>query len=278
MGMLRDSYRGDIRGETRGLGGGEWPRAVRRLAVSLGPLPGGQGREGGRGPVVAKILLVEDDPDLAPALEATLRQSGYEAVCARTGRQALQLLQDPGGFDLVVLDLMLPDLSGLEVCGRIRRTPSQADLPVLMLTALGTETDKIAGFRRGADDYLVKPPAMRELTLRIEALLRRSGGRPPPNLQLGPVSLDPQARTVEVDGRLLGVTPTEWKLLHELVSAGGGVCSRSDLMERAWDDSGERTERAVDVAVLRLRRKMGRHGGWIRTMRGAGYALIDPGG
>jgi DNA-binding response OmpR family regulator len=221
---------------------------------------------------VAKIVVVEDEAELAAAIAARLRSDGHAVAVADSGPAAVALAasQRP---DVVVLDLMLPGFDGLEVCRRIQRG---RQVPVIMLTARGSETDRVVGLEVGADDYLCKPFSMRELTARVRALLRRVE-RPPGDgdrvLRAGSVELDVSRRRASRDGQVVGLTATEFDLLAHLLAAPGVVRTREELLAEVWgyrDGSGPRT---VDSHVRAVRRKVGAE--VIRTVHGIGYAGAD---
>lgn len=222
----------------------------------------------------SRILIVEDETDLAELIAFHLRQDGYQAEIAGNGRLGLEkALADPP--DLVVLDLMLPEMLGSEVCRNLRKDPRTAALPVLMLTAKGEEIDRVVGFEVGADDYVVKPFSLRELLLRIKSLLRRSqpvidsGGI----LQFGPLSIDPQRHEVRVDNEVVVLTAIEYRLLTTLAERRGRLQSRDQLLTDVWGYNYVGDTRTVDTHVTRLRSKLGVGGELIRTVRGFGYKL-----
>jgi DNA-binding response OmpR family regulator len=220
------------------------------------------------------ILIVEDEAPIADAVAARLESEGFRVHIAHdgpTGVDASARLRP----DLVVLDLMLPGLDGLEVCRRIQR---ERQVPVLMLTARDTETDTVVGLEVGADDYMTKPFSPRELVARVHALLRRSIRTPEAtaSLRVGDVSIDPAARRVERSGTAVHLTPTEFDLVLHLASRPGVVYPREQLLADVWgyrDGGGTRT---VDSHVRGIRRKLGED--IIRTVHGVGYALGEPGG
>lgn len=226
---------------------------------------------------MTKILVVEDEPDIALALQLLLERAGYQFLAASDGRTGLRLVH-AARPDLVVLDIGLPEMDGWAVLERLRDI---ADTPVLMLTAHGHESDKVRGLRSGADDYLTKPFANNELLARVEVMLRRSrsagaesGARGRTEYyDDGVVRVDPRTRLVEVEGRQIELTNTEFKLLNVLVRHAGAVLSPRQLLEWVWDDpTGVGPER-VKFAVLRLRRKLGWSGDRspINAVRGVGY-------
>lgn len=225
------------------------------------------------------ILVVEDEKDLAELLSINLRKFGYDVTIATSGRAALDALahQVP---DLVLLDVMLPELSGTEVASRIRSNPAMSDTPIIMVTAKGTEVDQLVGLTAGADDYIVKPFSMRILQARIETVLRRTQ-RPPAGasiLCLGGVELDVDTHEVTVDGHQIKLTLTEFRLLCTLLQSPNRVLNRSVLMSRAMGPGVTVTERTIDVHITAIRKKLGDKANMIRTIRGVGYrATADTG-
>ena len=185
---------------------------------------------------MARILVVDDDRDVAGTIERTLQRRDHEVVVAHSGVQALQLIQEQCP-DLVVLDIMMPRMDGLEVCERIRTLPNVATVPILFLTARGKIEDKIEGFEAGADDYLTKPFDLRELELRVRALLRRSLPTEAPKapLEVGLLSLDPRTFRLDVDGNILLLTPVEFELLYYLMKHAGEVISTERLLQEVWE-------------------------------------------
>jgi DNA-binding response OmpR family regulator len=227
------------------------------------------------------ILLVEDSQVLAKAISDELRAAGYQVLHAPEGSAALDLhgRRQP---DLVILDWGLPGLDGLEVLRRLRRG---AVTPVLMLTGRDEEADRVLGLEVGADDYLTKPFSMRELLARVRAVLRRAeiaretplSGRPDGDapLKSGPLLLDPQAHRATLSGEPLHLTRTEFLLLQMLLRHSGRAFSRNDLLDAVWGHDYIDGDRAVDNAVLRLRRKLGTLGECLETVRGVGYRWQD---
>lgn len=218
------------------------------------------------------ILVVEDERDILDLVDFNLRQGGYKVLTTTDGAEGLRLAQSESP-DLVVLDLMLPGMEGKEVCRRLRQGQATRRMPILMLTALASETDRIIGFELGADDYLTKPFSTRELVLRVGAILRRlsddqgSAG----SLRLGPLHIDSQRHLVEVEGKELKLTATEFRLLHHLASRAGRVQTREVLLERVWGYAYEGYARTVDTHIRRLRKKLGSLADNIETVRGMGY-------
>ena len=226
--------------------------------------------------MAASILIVEDEAELAEVLRYNLEQAGYRVQHSATGRGALELVgRDPP--DLVILDLMLPDVSGTEVCRTLRHDPAARAIPVLMLTAAGAEIDRVVGFEVGADDYMVKPFSMRELLLRVAAILRRAQPGAPERqpVEAGPIRVDREAHRVWVEGHEVTLTPLEFRLLATLLARRGRVQSREVLLEDVWGVSGEITTRTVDTHIKRLREKLGPAARMVETVRGIGYRYAD---
>ncbi|HYB70830.1 MAG TPA: response regulator [Candidatus Bathyarchaeia archaeon] len=222
-----------------------------------------------------RILIVEDEPDIRDLLVFHLEREGYHVVRSRSGPEALRLAR-AGPPDLVLLDIMLPEMDGLEVCRRLRQDPATRDLPIVMLTARGDEVDRVLGLELGADDYVVKPFSPRELIARIRAVLRRTRpAAPAAPLAVGRLTIDPAAHTVTVDGGPVSLTRKEFDLLRALVEARGRVLSREFLLDTVWGytAAGEIESRTVDVHVRRLRQKLGGEGARIGTVTGVGYRL-----
>ena len=230
-------------------------------------------------PVIPQtVLVVDDEETIAEAVQARLESEGYRVLVAGDGGQAIETAARERP-DLVVLDLMLPGMDGLEVCRQLQR---DRWVPVLMLTARTEEADKVAGFAVGADDYLTKPFSLRELVVRVRAILRRverigqaSSSDP---LQLGGMSIDPTRRRVAVDGTDVPLTPLEFEILLTLAREPGVVFTREQLMERVWGYRDYAGGRVVDSHVARIRRKLGEDGDgprFIRTIHGVGYAFRE---
>jgi DNA-binding response OmpR family regulator len=221
---------------------------------------------------VAKIVVVEDEAELAAAIAARLRSEGHCVTVAGDGPGAVRLVTDSQP-DVVVLDIMLPGFDGLQVCRQIQR---DRPVPVIMLTARGSETDLVVGLEVGADDYLTKPFSMRELTARVRALLRRaehSAAGPDRVLRVGRVEIDVPRRRARIGGRLVALTATEFDLVAYLLQSPGVVRTRDEILAEVWgyrDGSGQRT---VDSHVRAVRRKVGAD--IIRTVHGVGYAGSD---
>lgn len=223
---------------------------------------------------MARILIIEDEPDLQKVLAYNLRQAGHEPLQALRGIDGLELARTERP-ELVLLDLMLPDVSGNEVCRRLKADGATAHIPVVMLTARGEEIDRVVGFELGADDYVVKPFSVRELLLRIQAVLRRQVAQANPQDVFGPLSIDREAHRVRVLGEEAPLTALEFRLLVALYDARGRVLTRSVLLEQVWGIEADITTRTVDTHVKRLRQKIGLAGDYILTMRGVGYRFVD---
>ena len=225
-----------------------------------------------------RILIVEDDPPLAEVLRYNLEGEGFETVLAADGREALLLLEeDPP--DLVVLDWMLPKLSGIDVCNAMRHKPELRSVPVIMLTARGAEHDRVRGLDAGADDYVTKPFSPRELIARIRAVLRRASAVPEGEpLRAGGIVMDLDTHLVHRDDREVILAPTEFRLLKVLIERPGRVYSREQLLDLVWGRDIYVESRTVDVHIRRLRVALNADGApdLIRTVRSAGYSL-DPG-
>ncbi|NJD20006.1 MAG: response regulator transcription factor [Gemmatimonadetes bacterium] len=234
---------------------------------------------------VPRVLVVEDEPDIAALIAYQLTREGFRVETAGTGLAALQAIARDIP-DLVVLDRMLPGLSGDEVLQRLKEESATSNIPVLVLTAKREQEDRIKGLELGADDYLTKPFSPRELVLRVQAILRRvqeagitAGGR---ILKAGPIRMDLGSHQATLSGEELNLTPTEFRLLQALMERRGRTQSRQQLLEKAWDVEPHASERiqtrTVDMHVRRLRGKLGETGDWIETIRGFGYRLRVPEG
>jgi phosphate regulon transcriptional regulator PhoB len=227
--------------------------------------------------MASRVMIVEDEPDIRDLLTFHLERDGFRVARASTGAEALrQVRLTPP--DLVILDLMLPEVDGLEVCRRLRADTATSTLPIIMLTAKGDEVDRVVGLEIGADDYIVKPFSPKELLARVRAVLRRS--RAPAAeapLVVGGIQLDGSTHQVVAGGRPLTLTPKEFDLLRALLEARGRVLSREFLLDRVWGyaRAGEIESRTVDVHVRRLRAKLGAEGERILTVKNVGYRL-DP--
>jgi len=222
------------------------------------------------------LLLVEDDERLARVLRRLLEDDRHVVEVANDGATGVELAESAAGIEAVILDVGLPDISGLEVARRIRK--SGREMAILMLTARDTVTDRVTGLDSGADDYLVKPFAFEELAARLRALARRTEAgprRPDPVIEVGPIRLDEKLRRVTVDGRTVELSPREFSLLECLLRHPGQSLTRDQLLDQAWPFSVAVTPNAVDAYVHYLRGKLGSAGRWIETVRGVGYRMAD---
>jgi two-component system phosphate regulon response regulator PhoB len=225
----------------------------------------------------SRILVVEDETDLAALVAFNLRGAGHDVTVAHDGSTAMAEIQR-NQPDLLVLDVMLPDVSGLEICRRLRRNPQTVRLPVIMLTARSDEVDRVVGFEVGADDYVPKPFSPRELVLRVDAILRRTISlaevEGPQVIALGELVIDVPAHRVEVQGEEVLLTALEFRLLLDLATRAGRVQSRDALLDRVWGYSPNVETRTVDTHVKRLREKLGAEAVQIETVRGVGYRAL----
>ncbi|MZP28988.1 response regulator [Heliobacterium undosum] len=230
---------------------------------------------------MAKILVVEDDQHILELVRFNLEKEGHAVQAAVDGEAALACLQEELP-DLIILDLMLPRLDGLELCRRVRSRNHSSHLPILMLTAKGEEVDKVIGLEMGADDYMTKPFSPRELVARIKALLRRttrSDARPGGPMQVGELTIDAERYEIRVGGVKQDLTPKEFELLRWLASHPGKVFTREFLLERIWGYDFFGDSRTVDVHIRHLRQKVEKDPGnprYIETVRGVGYKFRDP--
>ena len=221
------------------------------------------------------VLIVEDDEDIAELLEYNLQRQGFRPSCAGTGEEGLREARE-NRPDLILLDLMLPGRSGLEVCRALKDAEATASIPVIMLTAKGEEEDIVAGFNAGADDYVTKPFRPKVLLARVQAVLRRGAadrrGEAEP-LQVGPLLIHPGRHVVADRDGPIDLTRTEFRILQYLASRPGWVFTRTQIVRAVHGDDYPVTGRSVDVQVAALRRKLGEHGALIHTVRGVGYKM-----
>ncbi|HEY1098459.1 MAG TPA: response regulator transcription factor [Myxococcota bacterium] len=224
------------------------------------------------------ILVVEDEHDLLATLEYNLQREGFETRGAGTGEEGFKLALKEPRPDLVLLDVMLPDITGTEVCRRLKQNELTRDIPVVMLTARGEEIDRVVGFEVGADDYVVKPFSVRELLLRVRAILRRSNRdeaatttTTTEEVNFGVLTLDPAAHRCFVSGQEVQLTALEFRLLSTFLARRGRVQSREVLLSDVWGIDADITTRTVDTHVKRLREKISVAGSYIETLRGVGY-------
>ncbi|MBF0381053.1 MAG: response regulator transcription factor [Magnetococcales bacterium] len=224
-----------------------------------------------------RILIVEDEIDLSRTLEYSLNKDGYDTICAATGKEALvHALREPHP-DLILLDLMLPDMSGLEVCRQIRSNSANFNPSILILTAKGEEIDRVVGFELGADDYVVKPFSIRELKLRIGAILKRSkgdGSAKPAEENAIPINRTTQS--IVIAGEEISLTSLEFRILDALTANPGQFMSRDELLKQVWGEKSGVRSRTVDVHVNRLREKLGTANQLIETRRNVGYRFNQP--
>lgn len=226
------------------------------------------------------ILIVEDEADLAATVEYNLQREGYRTRVAHDGRTALEELAREPPPDAVLLDLMLPDVSGTEICKRLREQERTRDVPIIMVTAKSAEIDRVVGFEVGADDYVVKPFSVRELMLRIRALLRRAerrgeSGEGGDIIDFDRLRIDRQGHRVWVDEQEVSLTALEFRLLYAFISRRGRVQTRDALLSDVWGIEADVTTRTVDTHVKRLREKLGDAGRYVETLRGVGYRFRD---
>lgn len=220
-----------------------------------------------------KILIIEDEPDIRKTLEYNLSKEGFDVICASSMSEGKDYLNDDT-FSLILLDLMLPDGSGLDLCRELKSDTEKKLIPIIILTAKDDEVDKVVGFELGADDYVTKPFSVRELILRIKAVLKR-GDIKSNNLeiqrQFGDLEIDVESHEVFVNKESVVLTALEFKLLRQLVDRRGRVQSRDQLLSDVWGYSADVTTRTVDTHIKRLREKLGSMGKYVQTIRGVGY-------
>lgn len=225
--------------------------------------------------MAAKIIVVEDEASLAELIKYNLESEGYDVTHAADGEEA-ELMMAEQSFDLAILDWMIPKVSGIELCRRLRKRTDTSNLPILLLTARGEEADRVRGLTTGADDYVTKPFSVQELMARIKALLRRaSPERMSDVLVSGEIMLDRQAHKVMRGAREVRLGPTEYRMLEVFMESPRRVLSRGQLLDRVWGQTSEIDERTVDVHIGRLRKSLirGNEADPIRTVRGAGYVF-----
>jgi two-component system, OmpR family, phosphate regulon response regulator PhoB len=225
----------------------------------------------------ALVMVVDDEEDLVATLEFNLKREGYATRSAFTGEAAARLVDEDPIPDLILLDLMLPDVSGTEVCRRFKQEPRTRQVPIIMLTAKGEEIDRVIGLEVGADDYVTKPFSVRELMLRVRAILRRTQTSETPHgeRRFADLRVDTDAHRVWVGAFEVTLTALEFKLLLMLLDRRGRVQTRERLLEEVWQMPGELTTRTVDTHVKRLRQKLGHAGDYVETVRGVGYRFLD---
>lgn len=219
-----------------------------------------------------KILVVDDEPDAVDLVQFNLKNAGYEVVTAADGAEALKMARDFSP-DLVLLDVMLPEIDGLEVCKMLRRDPATSGTPIIMLTAKAAEIDRVLGLELGADDYVTKPFSPRELVLRVKNLLQRRAPAETPEevLSFGKLTIDVPGHAVRVAGKPVELTATEFSLLTTLAKRRGRVQSRDELLRDVWEYNHAIDTRTVDTHMRRLREKLGAAAAHLDTVRGVGY-------
>lgn len=222
------------------------------------------------------ILIIEDEKDIADLVEYHLKQSGFQVIKAFDGPSGLERAKKARP-KLIILDLMLPEMDGRDVCRALKSNPLTHAIPIVMLTAKAEEVDRIVGFELGADDYVTKPFSPRELVLRIQAILRRreTPGDSKKLIEVGELTIDLDRHSVTIEGKSVRLTSTEFKLLYELASTRGRVKTREYLLDKVWGYTYEGYARTVDTHVRRLREKLGPMGDWIETIRGVGYRFRE---
>jgi len=223
-----------------------------------------------------KILVVDDEPEAVELVEFNLKQAGYDVLTAADGAEALTKSRAKTP-NLIVLDLMLPEMSGLEVCKTLRRDPATAAIPIIMLTAKAAEIDRVLGLELGADDYLTKPFSPRELVLRVKKILNRAPAAPEARdtLRFGELLIDVPRHVVSYRGRAIDLTATEFKLLTVLAQRRGRVQSREQLLRDVWEYNNLVDTRTVDTHMRRLREKLGPAAKHLDTVRGVGYRFVE---
>ena len=220
-----------------------------------------------------KILIIEDEPDIRKTLEYNISREGYKVVCASSLSKGKEHINS-SDFSLILLDLMLPDGSGLDLCREIKSDKDKSSTPIIILTAKDDEVDKVVGFELGADDYVTKPISVRELILRIKAVLKRGAEKKETlevQRQFGELIMDIDSHEVFVNNEQIILTALEFRLLRQLVDRRGRVQSRDQLLSDVWGYSSEVTTRTVDTHIKRLREKLGTMGKYVQTIRGVGY-------
>jgi two-component system phosphate regulon response regulator PhoB len=220
------------------------------------------------------ILVIEDEPDIRKNLEYNLGREGFMVSSEASLNSAEKKLHNNNDFSLILLDLMLPDGSGLDLCKKIKGNPKTESIPIIILTAKDDEVDRVVGFELGADDYVTKPFSVRELILRIKAVLKRGQKKEDVvevERQFGDLSIDVESHEVHVNNDQIDLTALEFRLLRQLVDRRGRVQSRDQLLSDVWGYSSEVTTRTVDTHIKRLREKLGPMGKYVQTIRGVGY-------
>ncbi|MCS7198863.1 MAG: response regulator transcription factor [Caldimicrobium sp.] len=221
-----------------------------------------------------KILVIEDNREIAHLLSSALEEEGYR-VEVRSGLvQAFSVFSVSMDFDLVVLDLILPDGNGLDILKYLRSSHKYRNIPVVIISAKGQELDRVLGLELGADDYVVKPFSLREVILRIKRLLQKTEGEPSSLISVGPFILDKEKKAIYLEGKLLELTATEFKILSLFIENPHRVFSREDLLDLIWSNEREYYSRVLDAYICRIRSKLGQAGELLQTVRGLGYRLV----
>ena len=224
----------------------------------------------------SRILIVEDDKNIAKLVKYNLEKTGFNCIISKTGEDALKLLEEEA-IDLLILDIMLPKMDGFEICKQIKKDSRFLNIPIIMLTAKGEETDRVVGFELGADDYVTKPFSPRELMLRVKAILKRHKPAETAKniLIVDKLKIDIPKHKVTVDKKEISLTLMEFKLLVILIERRGRVQSREKLLDDVWKIDSEVTTRTIDTHIKQLRAKLGKRGKLIETVRGLGYRFTD---
>jgi two-component system phosphate regulon response regulator PhoB len=221
-----------------------------------------------------KVLVIEDEPDIRKTLEYNLTREGFEVYGCGSIKEAKKFIQNPN-FSIILLDLMLPDGSGLDLCREVKSDSTTQDIPIIILTAKDDEVDKVVGFELGADDYVTKPFSVRELILRVKAILKRNNKTVSTPLEInrnfGSLKMDIESHEVFIDDQEVVLTALEFKLLNQLVERRGRVQTRDQLLSDVWGYSTDITTSTVDTHIKRLREKLGTMGKYVQTIRGVGY-------
>ena len=224
------------------------------------------------------ILLVEDERDIQELLKFSLEREDFDVEAVGTGEDAMRYLKT-NVPSLLLLDLMLPGIDGLEVCRRVKAQPETREIPIIMLTAKDSEADIVTGLEMGADDYMTKPFSPRVLVARIHSVLRRPvtpvEEEKGPVIRIGPLTVDPERHKVEIKGKEIHLTYTEFRILHLLAENAGRAFTRQQIVDQVRGESYAVTERIVDVQMVSLRKKLGKLGDWIETVRGVGYRFKE---
>jgi two-component system phosphate regulon response regulator PhoB len=222
-----------------------------------------------------RVLIVDDDLDIQRLVSYNLSQAGFDVITASSGRKALESIQQQPP-DMIILDLMLPDIDGMEVCRTLRQRDSSRRIPIIMLTARGEEVDRVVGFELGADDYVAKPFSPRELVLRVKSIFRRMKEQRSDMMRVGKIQVYPERRQCFVANLQVILTAKEFDLLQALIQARGNVLTRDVLMDKVWGYHSDAASRTLDTHIRRLREKLGEDGQHIETVRGVGYRMGIP--